>query len=65
MKLRVTNIILGVQISSDTIRQECILFGGKVFPMDATYLYAFCASHNAARQVRTVTSEAEVVSGQY
>ena len=49
MKLRVTTIILGVQISSDTIRQECIPFGGKVFAVNATYLYAFSDSHNAAK----------------
>lgn len=37
----------------------------KVHAVDAIYVYAFSDFQNAARQVRNVTSEAEVVSGQY
>ena len=35
--------------------------------MDAIYVYTFSDSHNAVRQanVKTMTSEAEMVSGQY
>ena len=51
-----------------TIRQEYL--GGsswKVLAVDAIYIYTFSDSHNAVRQVivKTMTSEAEMVSGQY
>ena len=61
----VSSSTLGAKV---TIRQEYL--GGsswKVLAVDAVYLYTFSDSHNAVRQVnvRTMTSEAEMNSGQY